>query len=113
MGSHIASDIAASCVLFPCRISSDQYCKMPIIPTDLFPRELVDITKVKYSRIKISYDVICLTITAILTFSCLGQVKGLGIGTVLAAFTMGKVIGKIGEGLDEKVKFVSVFEPGK
>ena len=103
----------AGYLLISIGIALSNRCKMPIIPTDLFPRELEDIIKVKYSRIKISYDVICLTITAILTFSCLGQVKGLGIGTVLAAFTMGKVIGKIGEGLDKKVKFVSVFEPGK
>ncbi|EKC71077.1 hypothetical protein OBE_03576, partial [human gut metagenome] len=26
-----------------------------------------------------------------------------------AAFTMGKVIGKIGEGMDKKVRFVSIF----
>ena len=90
-------------------IALSNRCKMPIIPTDLFPRELEDITKIKYSRIKISYDVICLSVTALLTFLCLGEVKGLGIGTVLAAFTMGKVIGKIGEQMDRKVQFVSVF----
>lgn len=103
----------AGYLLISTGIAFSNRCKMPIIPTDLFPRELEDITKIKYSRIKISYDVICLMITAILTFVCLGQIKGLGIGTVLAAFTMGKVIGKIGEGLDRKVKFVSVFETGK
>ena len=32
-------------------------------------------------------------ITAALTFFCLGYLDGLGIGTVLAAFTMGKVVG--------------------
>ena len=90
-------------------IALSNRCKMPIIPTDLFPRELADITKAAYSRIKISYDVICLSVTALLTFVCLGQIRGLGIGTVLAAFTMGKVIGKIGEGMDKKVRFVSIF----
>lgn len=35
-------------------------------------------------------------ITAALTFFCLGYLDGLGIGTVLAAFTMGKVVGIIG-----------------
>ena len=46
-------------------IAISNRCGLPIIPTDLFPRELEDITKVKYSKIKIAYDVICLTITAI------------------------------------------------
>ena len=90
-------------------IALSNRCGLPIIPTDLFPRELADITKAAYSRIKISYDVICLSVTALLTFVCLGQIRGLGIGTVLAAFTMGKVIGKIGEEMDKKVRFVSIF----
>ena len=47
-------------------IALSNRCGLPIIPTDLFPRELADITKVKYSRIKIGYDVTCLTITCLL-----------------------------------------------
>lgn len=35
-------------------------CKMPIAPTDLFPRELADITKIPYSKIKVAFDVCCL-----------------------------------------------------
>lgn len=85
-------------------IAISNRCGLPIIPTDLFPRELEDITKVKYSKIKISYDVICLMITAILTGVGLGHIKGLGIGTVLAAFTMGKVVGLIGELMDKHIK---------
>ena len=37
----------------------------------------------------------------------LGHLDGLGIGTILAAFTMGKVIGLIGDELDRHVRFVS------
>lgn len=82
----------------------------PIIPTDLFPRELADITGVAYSRIKISFDVICLAVTACLTGLILGHVKGLGIGTVVAAFTMGKAIGLVGRWLDKKFDFVSFMK---
>ena len=48
-------------------IALSNRCGLPIIPTDLFPRELADITKVQYSRIKISFDVICLAVTALMT----------------------------------------------
>lgn len=82
-------------------------CRLPIIPTDLFPRELAAITGWSYARIKIGFDVICLAITAAMTFLFLGRVDGLGFGTILAAFTMGKVIGSIGEYMDKHVKFVS------
>ena len=88
-------------------IALSNRCGLPIIPTDLFPRELAGITKVKYSRIKIGYDVTCLTITALMTLIILGHLDGLGIGTILAAFTMGKVIGMIGDKMDQHVRFVS------
>lgn len=91
-------------------IALSNRCKLPIIPTDLFPRELMDITKQPYSRIKISYDVTCLAITACMTFFFLGHISGLGIGTVLAAFTMGKGVALVGEQIDKKASFVSFLE---
>lgn len=80
---------------------------LPIVPTDLFPRELSQIIGIAYPKIKISFDVICLAITAGMTIIFLGHLEGLGIGTVLAAFTMGKVIGLIGRELDKHFYFVS------
>ena len=87
-------------------IALSNRCGLPIIPTDLFPRELSEIIKVKYSKVKVSFDVICLTITACMTGLILGHISGLGIGTVLAAFTMGKVIGLIGDQMDKHFWFV-------
>ena len=80
-------------------IALSNRCKLPIIPTDLFPRVLADIT-----------GVICLAVTACLTGLILGHVKGLGIGTVVAAFTMGKAIGLVGRWLDKKFDFVSFMK---
>lgn len=86
-------------------IALSNRCKLPIIPTDLFPRELSAITKVRYSRIKISFDVIYLFVTGCMTFFFIGHIDGLGIGTILAAFTMGKVVAIIGDILDKKFTF--------
>ena len=88
-------------------IAFSNRCRLPIIPTDLFPRELAQITGISYPKIKISYDVICLLTTAILTFLFLGQIRGLGIGTIMAAFTMGKSIGMIGNILDRHFRFAT------
>ncbi len=90
-------------------IALSNRCKLPIIPTDLFPRELAEITKVPYSRIKIGFDVTCLLVTACMTYFCLGRILGLGIGTVLAAFTMGKGIALVGQAIDKYFDFVSVL----
>lgn len=74
----------ASYILICIGIAISNRCKMPIVPTDLFPRELSQITSVAYPKIKISFDVICLIVTAALTGFGLGHIKGLGIGTVVA-----------------------------
>ena len=88
-------------------IALSNRCGLPIIPTDLFPRELADITKVKYSKIKVGFDVTCLAVTALMTGIFLGHLDGLGIGTIMAAFTMGKAVGMMGNWMDRHVKFVS------
>lgn len=94
-----------SYVLICIGIALSNRCGLPIIPTDLFPRELSSIIKVAYSKIKITFDVTCLALTAALTFLLLGYVDGLGIGTVLAAFTMGKGIAIAGNCLDQHFCF--------
>ena len=90
-------------------IALSNRCKLPVIPTDLFPRDLSEIIKKPYSKVKITFDVTCLFVTACMTFLCLGHISGLGIGTGAAAFTMGKTIGVIGDAIDKKVEFVSVL----
>ena len=43
-----------------------------------------------------------------MTFLFLGHLEGLGIGTILAAFTMGKTVGLIGDWMDRHIRFVTV-----
>lgn len=88
-------------------IALSNRCQMPIVPTDLFPRELSQITSITYPKIKISFDVICLAVTALLTGIGLGHIKGLGVGTIAAAFTMGKGVGIAGDWMDRHMAFTS------
>lgn len=90
-------------------IALSNRCRLPIIPTDLFPRDLSEIIKKPYSRVKIAFDVTCLLVTACLTFFALGKISGLGIGTVAAAFTMGKGVAIADKFIDKKMTFVSVM----
>lgn len=98
-------------------IALSNRCKLPIIPTDLFPRDLAEIINKPYSKVKITFDVTCLVVTACLTYFALGKILGLGIGTVVAAFTMGKGVAIVGNLIDKKFTFVSVLhkevEPAK
>lgn len=90
-------------------IALSNRCKLPIIPTDLFPRDLSEIIKKPYSVVKITFDVTCLVVTACLTYFALGKILGLGVGTVVAAFTMGKGVSIAGNLIDRKMTFVSVL----
>ena len=103
----------ASCPVIALGIALSNRCGLPIIPTDLFPRELADITGVSYPKIKIGFDVTCLAVTAGLTFFCLGHLEGLGIGTVLAAFTMGKGVGICGNWMDKRFQFTTFLAKRK
>lgn len=94
-----------SYILLCIGIALSNRCKLPIIPTDLFPRELSKILSVEYSKVKIIFDVTCLIITGVLTFVFLGHIDGLGIGTILAAFTMGKGVAIVGKQLDKSIEF--------
>lgn len=80
---------------------------MPIVPTDLFPRELEDITKIGYPKIKIGFDATCLLVTGVMTVCFLGHLDGLGIGTVAAALTMGKGVGIVGDWMDRHFQFAT------
>ena len=101
---------ALSYIIICFGIALSNRCKLPIVPTDLFPRELAEILNKPYSRIKICFDVICLLITACMTYFCLGHIMGLGIGTIIAAFTMGKGVAIVGNRIDKYVTFTSFME---
>lgn len=90
-------------------IAISNRCRMPLIPTDLFPREAAVITHSEYSKVKIMFDVICLMITAILTLSFTGRIQGLGIGTVIAACTTGYAVDLAGKRIDKHYTFTSIF----
>ena len=81
---------------------------MPIIPTDLFPRELSSIIGTEYPKVKLIFDVSCLLVTGVMTLVFLGHLDGLGLGTILAAFTMGKAVGLIGSRIDQHFSFAAV-----
>ena len=50
-------------------IALENRCQLPIIPTDLFPRELSEIIDKPYARVKIIFDVLCLATTGLFNMS--------------------------------------------
>ena len=80
-------------------------CMLPIIPTDIFPRDLSEILQKKYKQVKTSFDLSCLTITVILSLVILHRFYGIGIGTVFCAFLTGKTVSVIQKFVGEHIEF--------
>ena len=85
--------------------------RLPIIPTDLFPREVSAVTGLPYQRVKTVFDLSCLAVTLTLLLAAVHRVSGIGVGTVFCALVMGKVIARAGAALERRFCFVSFLEP--
>ena len=92
-------------------IALSNCCKLPIIPTDLFPRELAAILNKPYKTVKTCFDLGCLTLTVTLSLIFLHDIRGIGVGTVFCAFVMGRCISWAGEKLTRRYVFVSFLSP--
>ena len=100
----------ASCPVIALGIALSNRCKLPIIPTDLFARDLSEIIRKPYAKVKTTMDLTCVAVSIVLTVVGTGTLKGVGIGTVVAALTYGRTAGLIGNLIDKKFYFVSVLE---
>lgn len=65
---------------------------LPIIPTDVFPRDLASILHKPYKYVKTTFDLSCLCTTLILSICLIHQLVGIGVGTVICAITTGKAV---------------------
>ena len=67
-------------------------CKMPIVPTDLFPREFSRITGLAYSRVKICFDVTLVVLAVLVSVLTAGSINGIREGTLVAAVVVGFLV---------------------
>lgn len=79
--------------------------KVPIMPTDLFPRDIAETFHVSYSKVKTTLDVGFLAAALILSLGCMHQIIGIGIGTVICALLTGKTVGAIQKKMENKLEF--------
>lgn len=102
---------ALSCPVVSLGIALSNRCLLPIIPTDLFARDLAQILRKPYPRVKMTFDLTAVALSVLLTAGVLGQLQGIGAGTVIGALTYGPLAGVWGKFLDKRFTFVSVLAP--
>lgn len=74
--------------------------ELPILPQDLFVRELSRIKGWKFPILKTVFDCLCLAGSVTVGLVFCGRLAGLGVGTVISALIMGKGVGIAGKILD-------------
>lgn len=81
------------------------FSTMPIVPTDIFPRDLSELLHKKYHRIKTTFDLTCLTTTVLLSLLILHHLYGIGIGTFFCAFMLGRTVALVQKFIGNHVEF--------
>jgi uncharacterized membrane protein YczE len=67
--------------------------QLPILPFDVFVREVSGKYGVKISRFKLGFDIVMCTIAVALSLAFFGGLRGISIGTLVSALTIGPTIG--------------------
>ena len=91
---------------------------LPIVPTDIFPRDLSELLHKKYHRIKTTFDLTCLITTVLLSLLILHHLYGIGIGTFFCAFMTGRTVSLVQKFIGNHVEFYRLMKkemvmPGK
>ncbi len=80
---RISSFLAGQLIL-SAAISFLALCKLPVMPMNLFVRELADAAGVPFSRVKLLFDLGCLSFSSVVSLLAIGRLAGVGLGTILS-----------------------------
>ena len=83
---------------------------LPIVPTDIFPRDLSELLHKKYHRIKTTFDLTCLITTVLLSLLILHHLYGIGIGTFFCAFMTGRTVSLVQKFIGNHVEFYRLMK---
>ena len=76
---------------------------------DLIPQKLAEHFRIGIAKFKTGYDIGFLILSILLSLIFFGKIRGLGIGTVVAALFNGTLIGVFGKFLDRHCEFRPLF----
>ena len=81
---------------------------MPILPFDIFVKEVSAAKEIEVSRFKLRFDLAMCSIAVVMSFLLLGELRGVSIGTLLSALLIGPVLGRMMVIFD---RYITVISP--
>lgn len=88
-------------------------CKLPVLPFDLFVRDLASYYGYKIKSVRTVMDIIAISISAGASYFVLRKIIGIGIGTVFCAVFFGSMIHVCAEWLSKNFEFEPTFSFSK
>jgi len=85
-------------------------CKAPLMPYDIFIREVSEVKKINLTKFKWGFDISCIIVSLVLSLIITGRIIGIGIGTVIFAFFVSPVMTFIMKFLNKHIEFVPFFK---
>ncbi len=77
-------------------------CYIPLLPCDLFIRDVVLTFRIKYKVFKTAFDIFCMVASAAIGILFLGGIVDIGIGTLISACITGYFVSRIISGIYDR-----------
>ena len=82
-------------------------CGLPVAPMNLFVRELAEEREKPFRRVKLIFDIVCLILSITISLCFTGGIsRGIGMGTIAAAFLTGPLSGVYIAFLRRHIRFI-------
>lgn len=102
------------CMILAIGVSIEVAPAVIVVPGEGIVRAIAQTTKVKFGTVKICFDVALMVTAAVLSLLFFGRLNGIGAGTVIAAFAVGKFVNIVNKRLPliEKIRALAA-EPAE
>lgn len=90
-----AISLLCGCLLLAIGIATEVAPDVITVPGEGIVRAISSFTKKRFGTVKVYFDVSLMITAAILSFLFFGELKGVGIGTLVSAFTVGRFVNLI------------------
>lgn len=84
--------LLSGCFILAFGIVTEVASDVITVPGEGIVRAIAAVTGKKFGTVKVYFDVILIVIAAVLSFLFSGELKGVGIGTVVSAITVGRFV---------------------
>lgn len=84
--------LTAGCLILAAGVSIEVAPDVIVVPGEGIVRAIAKVSGIRFGTVKITFDVTLMVTAALLSFIFFGRLQGVGAGTVISAFLVGKFV---------------------